>query len=884
MSQFKFVAIWSFNLPGTENFVQPMGSNYAFSPEGRGKGTDPANCYNVYQTPTLGAFILQSQLNGMYIGMPAGQSLVCAAIPDQAHAQPLIPTNSHGNFILWLPDKVHFLGLNYVGSGYVWQTNHGGYTDLYPGILSLRLNWTFGQSLEDTGGLTLRYVNLDNYVFPLRMDLTGIDFSGAILDGATFDQCNLTNANFTSCSLQKASLRNAIFVGTIFNKATLTGAKLRGDVWTNVKAIGATLDEADFTEATFRKTDLTGAALNKTILNDATFGPVDFSNCDLTSIEERGVTAISTQAQPLIFNNAKLNFPLINLNWQCMDLRNATVNGLPQPLSSAASPLQATGAKLSGMNKNNLKGVKLEHAVLDYALMDNLDLSNSHLTSASFIEASLHGANLSNATLVRANMTGVQLGTLIRLFALPLSTEAALNAGQVATISPYFTQHSIKLSSTATLNTVAANRVWQLNDASNHVVYTIRLETQTGSTQALNIYKPATAASLAGAYMPNAVLTGANLYGITANNIQFYGSNAKLDGSAILEEAKLNNSNLSTVNFTQAQLLGTNLSDCHLFNANFRGANLTPSASGGAADLSKSNLQGADFTDAQLYGANLANAAVAINTPTKGNPNQGGVYLFSLPCAGDKHTEQQYIAELNAAASKFSLNPKGDAATLQKYVSALETNNLGPLKILFLEQHPPIKFSPAAQIQTIEGGSVWQIVDGQSSYTLWTDIDESGNTELYAAPSLTNTRAAFEQCGIKLRRQASASIDKTDQQWLTDNDSQNPKNTSTGYMRFLIKLDGGVLDVYGTTLRIIRLGDGNQQEYDSETCNVTVLTVKNMNGDTICPNGAKLSTNQNTGGVQWDERWLRASAPPAPPTCVPTNNSWCPQTRTQAEI
>ena len=123
----------------------------------------------------------------------------------------------------------------------------------------------------------------------------------------------------------------------------------------------------------------------------------------------------------------------------------------------------------------------------------------------------------------------------------------------------------------------------------NKIIYTVRLETKSDSSQVLTVYKPGLPASLVNAYMPNAILTGANLFGITANNIQFYGSKARLDGSAILEEAKLNSSNLSTVNFTQAQLLGANLSNCHLFNAKFNKANLSPSASGGVADLS--NIQ-----------------------------------------------------------------------------------------------------------------------------------------------------------------------------------------------------------------------------------------------------------------------------------------------------
>src|SRR5262249_5870961 len=161
------------------------------------------------------------------------------------------------------------------------------------------------------------------------------------------------------------------------------------------------------------------------------------------------------------------------------------------------------------------------------------------------------------ATLVSVNMSGAQFGALGYLFTLPLSVEPALNAGQVSALVSYFTQNGVTLSSSATLDTLAASRVWELNDVGNRIIYTIRLQTQSGGAQILDVYEPAIAANLVNAYMPNAVLTGANLYGVLANNIQFYGSGALIDGSAVLEEAQLNGSNLSNVNFTQAQLLGT---------------------------------------------------------------------------------------------------------------------------------------------------------------------------------------------------------------------------------------------------------------------------------------------------------------------------------------
>ena len=866
MGQFKFVGIWYFLVPES-NFLAPHGSLYSLYEFGQGNPQDPANCYNVYSTPAPGAYIFQSQLNGMYLGVPLGTGLVCASVADPAQSQPLIPTPySRPNFsvtFMYLPDEVHMLAERDDETGWNWLTDQGGnWRENAAGLQPS--SWNFSDLLEGkgTGGFTLNYVDLSDEVFPAGSDFTEINFSGAILNGAKFDQCNLTRTNFTGCTLQNASLENAIFVETIFNQGHLTGAKLGGVTWTNVKAVGVVLDRADFTGATFEGGD--------------------FSSCDFQTTHYAGIKLVSTQPQPISFNESRLNYDMIGNDWRWMDLRKATIDQLPQALSSASNPLNATGAKLSGLN-NNFTGLTLEHAVFDYAQMDETDLSSANLNNASLIQASLHGATLTDVKLQDANLSGAQLGSLAHLFTLNASFVTDLNAGPNvdAALRGQFTQNHLNLSANASLKTLAADRVWELNDAGNQVTYTIRLETQSGGAQNLTVYATVAAASLINAYLPNAVLTGANLYNVLANGIQFYGSKATIDGSAILEQAQFNNSNLSNLNLTQAQLMGANLSGSYLFNAKFNKANLTRSAGGKATDLSDANLQGADFTDAQLFAANLANAAVAIKIPTKATPDQGGVYLFTLPYSDDPNTAQQYIAELNAAAAQFSLNPNGDEPTLQKYVSALETNQLKTLKVPFILHH--INLSDDAQIQTIEVGSVWQIIDGQNHYTLWTDIDEDGNTELYAAPSLTTTRAGFEHFNITLRRQSSAAVDTAGQQWLLDNDSENPKNFSLGYVRFAIVLAGGVLDVYGTALRVERLGDKNQLQIDTETCNVTKLTLANMDGETVCPNGAKLSTNQSIGGVQWDTKWLRANQPPKPPTCVPTDYSWCPPSQQKAK-
>ena len=398
MGQYSFEGIWYFKLPDYE-YVSPQGSNYALSPRDEGKAQDPANCYNVYSTPTPDAFIFQSQLNGMYVGMPAGSSVVCAAIPDQAHAQPLIPIPYEGNIVLSLPDKVHFMGLNHDGTRYFWLSGQQNYmyASLMCGV------WHFDDFIagKGSGGFNFNYVNLPGQVFqPYPEDLQGLSFSNAILDGATFDGCNLTGTNFTGCSLKKASFSGAMCAGTDFNQANLTGANLEVatlDGATFYKAIltgaklspssssfttlnqadltaahltgahfddtvlnQAILDEAEFNEVKLTNVQMLGASLKKTKLSNVTIEGGQFNDCDLRTVRSKDVKIVSTKSQPIIFRGAKLNASLLNHNWQWMLLQDATIAPQGQPLSTASNPLQATGAKLSGLNKNSLTGLTLD--------------------------------------------------------------------------------------------------------------------------------------------------------------------------------------------------------------------------------------------------------------------------------------------------------------------------------------------------------------------------------------------------------------------------------------------------------------------------------------------------------------------------------------------
>lgn len=680
------------------------------------------------------------------------------------------------------------------------------------------------------------------------LDLAGVDLTGGELNsvslvGTDFSHSDISNAKLTSCTLTKALLNNCTMSQTDLSGSNLSGANLNELDLTNV-VIGTSLPQF---------------CTNPTV-------------------------APSPTDPRTTFFKSKLKQSLLGLQWSKLDLREATLK-IEAELNCKDQHISAMHSILTGLNQNDLSGVAFQSAKFDYAVLDHVDLTGSDLTGASLKYASMHETVLSDATLKGADLTGAQLGSLSQLFTLPTGFETHLNTGPVnAETRDQFSHNGITLSAAATLSTQALGRVWLLNDTDHNVTYTIRLDGD--ETKVLTVYKQGGAASLVNAYMPDAILAQANLYAVIATGAQFYGSKASVT-DAILEKVEFNNANLSTVNFTKAQLRGANLSNSQLFNAKFNNANLSPSADGVAANLSNTNLQGADFTDAQLYGANLANAAVAINVSTKAVQKQGGVYLFSLPGKTDTATLAQYVAELTAAAKTFMLPYTVDTTTLDNYKAALKANNIAPLKTAFLKQKPPIVLTQAAAITTIEVDSVWQIVDGTHSYTLWIDIDPEvddpdkdpyGGNRLFIAPSLIVTQAGFKESHMTLRWQATVTVDSANQQWLIDNDSENPKNPSTGYMRFIVTLKDSALEVYGSALRILRLGDHQQEEFDTETCQVTKLSQNNMSEDTVCPNGHPLVVNQSKSGKTWDNLWLRAAALPKPPVCVPTDFRFCDAT------
>lgn len=99
-----------------------------------------------------------------------------------------------------------------------------------------------------------------------RVDLVGVDVSGAYLQGVRLERARLVRANFSA-----ADVREGKFQSADLTDANLRSANFRGGNLSQATLQGANFDESDLTAA-----DLTGADLN-----GASFVDADLTNSNL---------------------------------------------------------------------------------------------------------------------------------------------------------------------------------------------------------------------------------------------------------------------------------------------------------------------------------------------------------------------------------------------------------------------------------------------------------------------------------------------------------------------------------------------------------------------------------------------------------------------------
>ncbi|MDX7998520.1 hypothetical protein FE394_04755 [Xenorhabdus sp. Reich] len=421
-----------------------------------------------------------------------------------------------------------------------------------------------------------------------RLKAPGADFSGALLPSVIMEDADLSQVNLVNVDLSGASLASCNFTGAIMMLVNLQNT---------------TLQTSNFSQATLVGTDFTGANINH----------VNFSGANLTNAR----LSLTTGYSQLNLSDSTLLATVLT----GMDLVDATIT----------AKTDFTQAQMDGVN---LSKQKLDQVVFLMASMKKVNLNYTSLNGAVLVGAnlagatvlgsvSLVGANLSNASLENVNLTGAQFGSLSTVTYLDEAEAQSLDNQQLPEqLHQMLYQGKMLINGQAEVLVRQPGQNWLVE----HDGKPLFIHYQDGQ---LNVAQDngGNAAILANTFMPNAILTDANLYAVDMSGAHWYGSDARAD-NANLEQVNLSKANLATMNFTQARLHGANLAYANLMNTNFSGAKLTPTDGFKPASLAFASIQGTIFTEAKLTGANLTNGAVALPLEEAGK-KLTGVPLFS---------------------------------------------------------------------------------------------------------------------------------------------------------------------------------------------------------------------------------------------------------------
>jgi pentapeptide repeat protein len=324
------------------------------------------------------------------------------------------------------------------------------------------------------------------------------------------------------------------------------------------------------------------------------------------------------------------------------------------------------------------------------------------------------------------------------------------------------------------------------------------------------------------------------------------------------------------------------------------GADLT------GAKFDRAQLQGAVFSDAVLTSASLVDAAVSILILTSKDATlYHGVPLFEVPLPNDALNELALFGWNGNDEPEYPLELATDGqGDYHDLITGLRAGKLDGVRAAFKDHG--VTLSTGTTVQTVEcdkEGSAWLLKDpmrgpGQSAeYTVWDGNDSLGNKAIKAQPRAPNLNKLFQDgYAVTLACQATIlPIDVADgsKAWEVDNDSSNPENLQTGYMKFLVMQRTNTLSVFGTLIHATRLESIDKQEIGVFGFSGTVLC-KNppcdpgdtyLQSDTFCPNGETLSANLQAHKT-WAEMMQVAGKPPLPPPCVPSPYAPCLPTPT----
>jgi uncharacterized protein YjbI with pentapeptide repeats len=317
---------------------------------------------------------------------------------------------------------------------------------------------------------------------------------------------------------------------------------------------------------------------------------------------------------------AKVNYtvdklsPVLTLNSGPGSLNTFAAGQITPPLSQILLNKDGRGLNLRNVDLTgaDLSGIGFTGAVFTGATLDRAKFKGAILTNATFVEASLDGTDLSGVkTLDRAVFTGLNLtkvvwgqGVRARCAHFERCVGSGVRIDSADFTGAHFDGADFTGASLSNACLVRAHMMGGVFVGANFDGAHLNGALLGGTSEAV-------AANLSYAYMPNVILSGANLFGVSFAFSSLFGAATQAD-ALTAEQADFSNAYLEGVHFTSTPLRGSRFDNACLVSVDFTGADLTPTLAGSVrASLAGACLHGAIFTGSKLANADFAGATVA---------------------------------------------------------------------------------------------------------------------------------------------------------------------------------------------------------------------------------------------------------------------------------
>lgn len=302
-------------------------------------------------------------------------------------------------------------------------------------IIAETLLHSFREGRKTAGG-DYAFVDLSN------KDLSGIDFSNALLEYANLSGANLSHANLTNAVLAHANLSNTNFTDAILVGANLGATNMTETIFIDADLTGAILGKASIKRAVFHRcilvdrmemfldtqfemVDFTGSRMKRNHFINVNISDCNFSDTDLSesnfvnpamhkTIFDRAIMTsvnfVSAKADEASFKKASMK----NVRFVAGCLLNESNFAGAEACEANFRDCQLKNADFSmaHLDKSDFGGAHLQGArfiksIAVQAQFNKADLTDARLFSMNLMEGSLHKARLTRTQFGGANLYGV---------------------------------------------------------------------------------------------------------------------------------------------------------------------------------------------------------------------------------------------------------------------------------------------------------------------------------------------------------------------------------------------------------------------------------------------------------------------------------------------